>query len=304
MSANIEEIQEFLDSKDIEYIKKDQCFELKREGPKYKIQYVVARDFPINTPKYGIVGVSNNYFHNLSKKAEENNEFINWIYDYEWNDLHKKEVLKSYIQHAAGKTPYKWYARDCEVFIPDKEEGIDFERNNCFFGTRGASLRLMLRSKKEKNGFSAGTPLMVYSFGLNFFGKKKKIEVIRVGTLKNSQIVGGVSKILKHFIDNYKVLKVGQNQIKVDEIYYYLDYPHQNGSGVTKMGFDFVKSTPSFMNLWLEAGTNKTDIIKHRQPNKHKWVMEQTEKGLVLPIATAGTKTFVLNVEKWKKEKI
>ena len=53
---------------------------------------------------------------------------------------------------------------------------------------------------------------MIYTFGKNFFGKDNSIEVLRVGTKKFSNVVGGASKLLKYFINNYPTLKMGATE--------------------------------------------------------------------------------------------
>ena len=67
--------------------------------------------------------------------------------------------------------------------------------------------------KKDKAGLKKGTLLFLSSFGMNFYGNKKHfedpyIEVIRVGTICNLQVIGGATKILKHFLVNYPTIEI------------------------------------------------------------------------------------------------
>lgn len=295
---NLEEIRTFLDENNIEYNteKNNFCLYYNNKNGKreYEIEYVPSRLYPISYPKYNIDGVDKNYFYKLSYEAEQNNSFKLWIKDYEWKNEIKKEILKSYILHAANKTPNKFYARECEIREVDSKTGRQFESENCFYGKRGASLSLGLYSKKEKNGVPPGTLLMIYTFGKNFFGKKEGvIEIIRVGTLKYSYVNGGSSKLIKHFLKNYKTIKIGKNDIKVKELKFYSDYDHNIGGSMDQLGFEFVGySKGGFMNYWLETGE-----IKHREPMRHKWVMEQMQNGKCLAIPNAGTKNYILKIQ-------
>lgn len=296
---NLNSIREFLESNGIDYSTEQDNFCLHYGNPdgkrSYEICYVPSLQYPIAYEKYGIKGVSADYFFLQSYKAEnEDNSFKCWVKDYEWENERKREVLKSYFLYAAGKIKYSYYARECEIREIPSKIARKFEDENCFYGKRGASLNLGLYSKKEKYGNEAGTLLMVYTFGKNFFGKDDSIEVLRVGTKKFHNVVGGASKLLKYFIRNYPTLKIGKKDIPVTKLKFYNDYDHNIGGSMHTLGFDFVGySKGGFMNYWLETGE-----IKNREPGRHKWVMEQMQKGKVVAIPNAGVKTFVMHIDR------
>jgi hypothetical protein len=293
---NIEEIRTFLDKWNVEYSTELGNFCLWYNDPNkrsYEIEYISSQDYPVAYPKYNIEGVDKNYFYDLSIEALERNAFKLWIKDFEWNDPNKKEVLKSYILHAANKTPNRYYARDCDVCVINSKEARAFEAKHCFYGKRGASLNLGLRLKKSKNGMFPGTLLMLYTFGKNFFGKNDNmIEVIRVGTIRFSQVIGGSSKLLKHFLNHYRTIRIGKNIVKVKYLKFYSDFDHNAGDSMDKLGFEFQNySGGGFMNYWVEEGK-----VKHREPMHHKHIMEQMSLGKVISVPNAGVKTFVLTV--------
>jgi hypothetical protein len=296
---NLDEIKTFLDENEIDYSTEYDNFCLHYgddDKRSYEIEYVPSLKYPIAYPKFNIEGVDKNYFFDKSYKAEhEDNSFKLWIKDFEWKNPRQREVLKSYILHAANKTPNRWYARDCEVKTVDPKTGRQFELDNCFYGKKGASLSLGLYSKKEKNGVPKGSLIMIYTFGKNFFGKDENlIEIIRVGTLKYSHVVGGSSKLLKHFIRNYKTIKIGKNDVKVGKLKFYSDYDHNIGGSMDELGFEFVNySKGGFLNYWIEE-----DVVKQREPMRHKWVMEQMKEGKCFAIPNAGVKTYVLDFNK------
>lgn len=300
---NLEEIREFLEENNIKYSTELGNFCLfydgKPEKRRYEIEYVSSLDFPIEYPKYDLKGVDKDYFFNKSIEAENNNSFKMWIKDFEWNDDRKRPILKSQIMHAYGITPNKCYARDCIVQEINTKDGCKFEIDNCFYGKRGASLRLGLYLKKDKGNLKAGTLMMLYSFGCNFFGKTDTIlEVLRVGTLKRTYVTGGASKLLKFFIKNYESIQVGKKDVKVETLKFYSDYDHNLGSSMKGVGFKFHNfSKGGFMNLWLDTMT-----AKHRQPMKHHWVMQEMKEGRCRSIPNAGVKTFLLDVPTYKKE--
>lgn len=297
---NLEEIKKFLEENNVKYSIElgNFClfYDNYPEKRMYEIEYVPSLDFPIAYTKYGLVGVDKDYFYKKSREAEDNNSFKLWIKDFEWNDIRKREVLKSQILHAYGITRNKFYARDCVVKEVGSKEGRSFEEENCFYGKRGASLSLGLYLKKDKNGFKKNTLLMIYTFGRNFFGKTDNIiEVIRVGTLKFSYVIGGASKLLNHFVNNYKILKIGNHDIKVEKLKFYSDYDHHIGGSMDVLGFKLDSySGGGFMNYWVETGK-----VRAREPMRHKWVMEQMRLGKCRSIPNAGVKTYILDVNNY-----
>ena len=296
---NLNDIRSFLDENQIAYSTEDDNFCLHHGNPdgkrSYEISYVPSHQYPVEHKRLGIAGVPANHFYTLSHQAEhQRNSFKCWVKDYEWMDDRKREVLKSYFMHAAGKSRYSYYARECEVREVVSSVARQFESENCFYGKRGASLSLGLYLKKERNGQPAGTLLMIYTFGKNFFGKDNSIEVLRVGTKKFSNVVGGASKLLKYFINNYPTLKMGATEHPVTTLKFYSDYDHNIGNSMDELGFKFVSySGGGFMNYWVETGE-----VKGREPGRHKWVMEQMREGKVLAIPNAGVKTFVMEVDR------
>lgn len=306
---NLKEIQEFLDSNNFIYHKSEDgmTFTLNHSNPdgkrSYQIKYIPARWYPVLSPKYKIEGVKATYFGDISKKAElEENSFICWTKDYEWKDNRKREVLKSYWTYAAGKIKNTFYARECEVRVVEPKEARAFESEHCFYGKRGASLSLGLYSKKDKNDIKKGTLLMVYTFGLPYLGGKNacvsSVEVLRVGTLKFCNAVGGASKLLNYFIENHLPFKMGGKIVDVKDIIFYSDYDHNIGSSMDSLGFEFKHySGGGFMNLWYPG--QPEEFVKHREAARHKLIMEQTKLGKVIPVCNAGVKVFNLNIEKF-----
>lgn len=298
---NLTEIREFLEENEIEFHSEYDTFAfgkiedyIDNTKPRtYEIKYEPWHTCIVKHDKFGILGRDPSYCFDISYQAEhENNSFICWCKSWEWEDPRKREVLKSYWLYAAGKIKNNFYARDCEVREVNSKDARAFEAVNCFYGKRGASLNLGLYTKKEKHGIPAGTLIMLYTFGLNFFGKDRSIEVLRVGTLLRCNVAGGASKLLNYFIRNYPTLKVGKTEAPVEVIKFYSDYCHNLGSSMEKVGFEFVGySKGGFMNYWLEE-----NVVKHRAPHKHKEVMKEMEKGNVYSVCLSGVKTFKLVV--------
>lgn len=119
------------------------------------------------------------------------------IYDYEWKN--KNSICKSMILSALGIYERKEYARNCEVReVKDRNTVMDFFDNNHIQGAVGKySLCLGLYKGEEL--------LQAVVFGKQHFGKNNDIELYRMVTKKNTQVVGGFSKLMKHCPYNHVI---------------------------------------------------------------------------------------------------
>ena len=135
----------------------------------------------------------------------------------------------------------------------------NFWNDNSLFGYRSASVTLGLYYEDEL--------VMIYSFGNNFYGRKKDTEVIRVCTKKNTQVIGGSSKCLNYYIKNYA--KSGETIIFYVMQYIILVHLCQ--------GFEFVKHENGFMNYYVSF--DKLGKAFNRTPSRNKEVKELIKKG-------------------------
>lgn len=275
-------IKAFLKKNHIKYTYKNNLFKLFREGETtstYYIRYVSPENSIMQIPSLGIEGLPKNYYFSMQEELERKGIFCNFIRSYEWLDKNKRQILKSNILHSMGKTSTVFYARDCEVKEFHNSEVKAFQKENCFYGYRySSSVCLGLVLKKSKNGLKKGSLVELMTFGLNYFGKKRKIEIHRVGSLKNTYTVGGMSKLLKHFFSSYKC----------KEVIYYLDWCHHSGKALTKdAGFTLLSKAASFHNYELESME-----AFGRRPSKHEEIKRKIAVGTVISVPLVGTKTY------------
>lgn len=307
---NLNEITDFLNENEIpfETDSNDNRIFYLNDG-KLQLRYVDSENHKMDYEKrFGIKGIPHDYFINITKENREKGIRTIWIKDWEveegkttidinGEDLkyrRKWNVLKSYIKTATGNIEYRFYGRDCEVRKIDNKLLRPFLEENCFYGYRSANTNLGLFLKKDKNGFKKGTLLMVYTFGYPFFSKGLyDVEVIRVATKLFCQVVGGASKLLKHFLVNYPTIQVGKDKrtIHVNKIVFIVDADHNDGRSLEKLGFDFVSHKGhGFMNVDTTTGE-----VFHRKPMQHKLIMERMAKGEIYSVANAGSIIYVMD---------
>jgi hypothetical protein len=258
----------------------------------YRIRYISPESHSSAYPNYGLDGIPFKFFFKKQQNLEKKDKFNLFIRSYEWQNNFKRRILKSNILHAMGKTKISFYGRDMEIKLVSNKEIREFQKENCFYGYRPAALNLALILKKEKFGYPAGTVVMIMTFGYNFFGKKKFIEVYRVGTLRRTQVVGGITKLLTYLFRNYQTIKVGRRNYPIDKIRYYLDWDHNRGINMEANGFIFDKATPSFHNY-----DPILQEYSQRKPMKHKKVMEMIHSGVLLSIPIVGVKSYWIHKE-------
>lgn len=280
-------------------------------------------------------GIGKGYFGSISKMNRDSGVRTIWIKDYEITEsfliedvdtmepIHgyrrKWEVIKNYISSACGIIDKRFYARDCEVkLVPScapNNVAKRFLEQFCFYGNRNATVTLGLYLKKDKNGLKAGTLLMLDSFGHNFYGNKGKednpnVEVIRVATRIGIQVIGGSSKLLKYFLENYPEMtpSTKKESYKVDRVVFYVDADHNDGKSLETLGYDFVGWDVSGFHNYA---VNSIDIPKlkvtkgqifQRKPMIHKTIMEYMGKGDIVSIGTCGTIVYELHRDEYLKK--
>lgn len=329
---HMQEIRDFLISKEISFIEDENIFGLfhVNEGS-CQLRYINSYYHPIdNSRRFGEIckGISQTYFSEISHINAENNIRTIWIFDFEMEqentaiidgkviEYYRRqwEVIKNTICTACGRIDKRIYARDTEAREITNTYARPFLEANCFYGYRSATKTIGLFLKKDKNGLKAGTLLMIYSFGANFYGNKNfqdkpKIEIIRVSTLIGCQVIGGMSKCLKHFLEQNPTIEVGGKTVEVDKLVFYVDASHNDARGMKAdgLGFNFVSwdMQGGFMNRWtcdheeVIEKNGKRSVLKgkkgeifHRKPMFHKEIMKLIGEGKIVSIANAGTIVF------------
>ena len=324
----MQEIRDFLNEEGIPFEESKDTFGLIYLNDRTtELRYVDSFFHPMDTSKrFGEThkGIEHNYFIDISHERFKQGVRVIWIFDFEMtmqvpdfvydgeiikNYRRQWEVIKNTIRTACGKIRYRFYARDCEVREISNKEARPFLQHNCFYGYRSATKTLGLFLKKDKHGFKKGTLLFLYSFGMNFYGNKKhqedpKVEVIRASTRIECQVIGGISKCIKHFCEENPTLTVGGREVNVDKIVFYVDASHNDSRGMTNSSssFKFVSwDGCGFINMFTDDYDDgkglkgKKNEVFMRRPMFHKQIMEAIKNKKIISIANAGTIVFEMS---------
>lgn len=137
-----------------------------------------------------------NYHQEKSFYAKDKNIFIYHIWEYEWEDVRKRVIIKSQIRNLLGLSE-KIYARTCKVREVSSKDSKNFLNANHLQGNRNSSIRLGLYHNNEL--------VSLMTFGKNKFIRKGSddIELLRFCNKLNTTVIGGASKLFKYFLKNY-----------------------------------------------------------------------------------------------------
>lgn len=120
--------------------------------------------------------------------AEQHGYQLLHIFENEWDDRIKREIWKSIIKSKLGLSGRKIYARKCTLKELSPAEARSFFEVNHLSGFIGASNHLGLYFNKEL--------VSAISYGQSRFDKTET-ELYRFASVINTQVVGGLSKLLK-----------------------------------------------------------------------------------------------------------
>ena len=228
-----------------------------------------------------------NYHLKKLELSNSNNVQLVQIFADEW--LNKQEIVESRLLNIIGKTPNKIYARKCEIRTIKSSDARSFLDLNHIQGFVGGSVYLGLFHNSEL--------VSVMTFGslrknLGQESKEGSFELLRFCNKLNTTVIGGASKLFKHFIKKYDP----------KEVISYADRRWSEGNLYTNLGFEFLsKSIP---NYYYTKGLIRENRFKFRKSEliKKGFNPDKTEKQIMIDqgyyrIYDCGTLKFI-----WKKD--
>lgn len=180
------------------------------------------------------------------------------IFEDEWQN--NKDIIKSIIKSSLGIYDRKIYARKCEIKELNNKEYKDFLVKNHIQGKINSSLKVGLFYKNEL--------VQVAGFGKSRF-KSNELELHRMCTLLNTQVIGGFSKLCKY---------INQSFIS------YIDKSKFNGKGYEACGFKVLSETPPSYSYYYRDSLkkyNRMSFQKSKLKSFSNYSEEKTEKQIM-----------------------
>lgn len=187
------------------------------------------------------------YHKQKSIACEEKGVHLIHISEYEW--VNNKDKLKSIIKSFLVQDSIRVFARKCNVKEITPQESAAFCRENHQQGSVGAAVHLGL--------FYEGQLIEVETFGKPRFSKKYEWELVRECSKSGVSVVGGKSKLFKHFVKVYSPKSIVS----------YCDAAFFSGDSYLKCGMQLEAwNDPGY--VWVK-GHNK---LSRYECQKHKLV--------------------------------
>ena len=200
-------------------------------------------------------------------KAKNKLENTLSIFENEWID--KREGVLSRIKSKLGLNN-KIYARKTTVKKLNRIEAYDFLLDNHINDALKTKYNFGLLYNNEIVAIACFGPIMHKKTEGN---GDMSGELIRFCNKLDYTIVGGLSKLLKHFITQYKV----------DDVMTYIDKDWSEGSGFIKLGFDVVGE--------------KTDFFHYFNVETKQFVKEVNSQNKTITIYKSGLLKLLLKVK-------
>jgi len=183
------------------------------------------------------------YYH-INKSNDCLDKDIQLIHIWEDDWLYKTNIIKSIILNKIGNSN-RIFARKCIIKEVDNKLVRSFLVNNHIQGFVGSKIKLGLFHNDEL--------VSLMTFGslrksLGYNSKENSYELLRFCNKLNSSVIGGASKLFKHFTKSYEV----------NQVISYSDTSRGVGNLYEKLGFKFShNSDPNY--YWVI-----NNIRKHR----------------------------------------
>ena len=168
------------------------------------------------------------------------------FFDVEWHD--SNEIVKSMLECKVGAITNKIYARDTRVIELKNHEKTSFLLANHIQGDDRSNIAYGLKHNDQL--------VAIMTFGIRSLGRKCKFELIRFCPLLHTSVIGGASKLLSYFKNNYTG--------NADTLTTYANLRYSTGNLYEKLGFTCI-------------GTSKPDYYYFRStgPLYHRFSFQK-----------------------------
>jgi len=235
-NASIKEIElrEFIESLNIVFIENDRKILNGKEIDIYLPDYKLGIEFN-GLYWHSSLKISNDAHLNKTENCETRGIQLLHLFENEWKN--KKNIIKSIIRSKLNIIDTKLFARKCEIReIDDNQLVRNFLETNHLQGFVGSNVKIGLFYDNEL------VSLMTFGKKRISMGNKTVIdgeyEMLRFCNKLNTQVVGGASRLLKYFINNYKP----------KSILTFADRRYSNGNLYKQLGFEHIGNTKP--NYW------------------------------------------------------
>ena len=205
-----------------------------------------------------------NYHLDKSNYFKEKGIRIIHIWEDDW--FLKKNIIKSQIKNILNKTDNKIFARKCNIKEVDIKECQKFLNNNHIQGFVKSNIKIGLYFDNEL--------ISLMSFD-RFEGRKKMEEggwnLSRFCNKLDTVVVGGASKLLKYFIDNYnptRIVSYADKDWSIGNLYYNLGFENVNES---KPDYKYIINKKRIHKSNFKKSNLNTNLTESQEMKKNRF---------------------------------
>lgn len=211
------------------------------------------------------------YHQDKSLLAADNDIFLFHIFEYEWNDPGVQEQIKNRLRALLVAPKYRVMARKCSVVRLSKNQKKAFLCANHIQGNDRATYAYGLMCDNE---------LVACMTFVKSKNAKYTWELSRFCSKHDYRVVGGASKLFKHFLQQ---LQIG------DTVVSYNDITKTRGDLYPTLGFHFVSiNSPNY--VWINSHTGD---IRTRYQEQAAGEVDRMHAAGYHRVCDCGTKTWV-----------
>ena len=168
------------------------------------------------------------------------------IFEDEW--VNNKDIVKSRLKNLFKLTDNKVYGRKCIIKEVNTKDKTKFLNDNHIQGTIGSKVNLGLYYNDDL------VSIMTFGKGrVVMNGVKNEWELLRFCNKINHSVIGGASKLFKHFIKNYNP----------NQLISYADRRWSQGNLYNQLGFN--KTHNSTPNYFYVVNNEREHRFKYRK---------------------------------------
>jgi hypothetical protein len=202
----------------------------------------------------------NKYHIDKLNACKERGIDVFFVWEHLWNT--KKDIIKSRISNKFNCSK-KIYARKCEIRPVSKSDKVKFLEYSHLQGDCGSSVEIGL--------YIGDTLYSVMTFGKPRFNSAYKWELLRFSTILGTTVIGGASKLFKHFIKT----------VNPENVISYSDKQYGSGAVYGNLGFEFISTSPpsyyytnnykSFENRMKYQKHKLSKLLDNFNPGRTEW---------------------------------
>lgn len=215
-----------------------------------------------------------------------------------WEDwlVHKPEIVKSFLLSKLGCCENTIYARETKLREVSNKETIEFLEENHIQGRCNSKYSYGLYYNDEL------VSLMTFGYNRGSISKNSKnqssskYELLRFCTKLNTRVVGGASKLLKHFIEiNHPTQIISYASCDISNGNLYKSLGFETDNKITK---SYWYIDPNTFKRYHRASFTKSSIIKKGiKESKGSWTeTEAMDEAGYIRIYDAGQMKWVKNM--------